>query len=67
MALAAQLAALSPTALAMAKQAVNRAFEVSQAEGIRHERTLFYSLFGTNGQKEGMEAFMEKRKASFEE
>jgi enoyl-CoA hydratase len=60
-----KLANLSPVAVQMAKQAVNRAFETTLAEGVRYERALFLSLFGTPDQKEGMAAFAEKRKPSF--
>ena len=49
----------------MAKQAVNRAFETTLTEGVRYERALFLSLFGTPDQREGMAAFAEKRKAVF--
>ena len=49
-----------PSAMA-AKEAVNRAFEASLAEGIMFERRLFHSLFATEDQKEGMKAFVEKR------
>lgn len=49
----------------IAKQAVNRAFETSLAEGVNFERSLFYSLFATQDQKEGMAAFADKRKADF--
>jgi enoyl-CoA hydratase len=60
-----RLAALSPVAVSMAKQAVNRAFETTLAEGVRYERALFLSLFGTPDQREGMAAFIEKRKPVF--
>jgi len=60
-----RIAALSPVAVAMAKQAVNRAFETTLAEGVRAERALFYPLFGTPDQREGMTAFVEKRKPRF--
>ena len=63
--IAERIAALSPVATAMAKVAVNRAFETTLAEGVRAERTLFLSLFGTPDQIEGMAAFTEKRKANF--
>ena len=53
-----------PSAL-MAKETVNRAFEVTLAEGVRFERRLFSSLFATQDQKEGMAAFAEKRKPDF--
>jgi enoyl-CoA hydratase len=45
----------------MVKEAVNRAYETTLSEGIRYERRLFYSLFATEDQKEGMSAFAEKR------
>jgi enoyl-CoA hydratase len=54
-------------ALMMAKEAVGRAAEVSQAEGIRFERRLFHSMFATRDQTEGMHAFMEKRKPDWED
>ena len=60
-----KIAELSPFAVAVAKQSVNRAFETTLAEGVRFERMLFLSLFGTPDQKEGMAAFIEKRKANF--
>ena len=63
--IAERIAGLSPVAVAMAKQAVNRAFETTLAEGVRHERALFLSLFGTADQREGMAAFIEKRKPAF--
>jgi enoyl-CoA hydratase len=63
--IAARIAELSPVAVAFAKQAVNRAFETTLVEGVRHERALFMSLFGTPDQREGMAAFAEKRKPAF--
>ncbi|MGH7155223.1 MAG: enoyl-CoA hydratase-related protein, partial [Acetobacteraceae bacterium] len=63
--LAEKIAGLSPVAVALAKQSVNRAFETTLAEGVRHERALFLSLFGTPDQREGMAAFVEKRKPAF--
>jgi enoyl-CoA hydratase len=63
--IAARVAELSPVAVAFAKQAVNRAFETTLVEGVRHERALFMSLFGTHDQREGMAAFAEKRKPAF--
>ncbi len=60
-----KLASLSPVSVAMAKEAVNRAFESTLSEGVRFERRLFLSLFGTADQKEGMAAFAEKRKPQF--
>ena len=48
-----------------AKEAVNRAYETTLAEGVRFERRLFHGLFGTADQKEGMAAFVDKREAKF--
>jgi enoyl-CoA hydratase len=62
-----RMAGLSPVAVAMAKVAVNRAFETTLAEGVRAERQLFLSLFGTPHQREGMAAFIEKRKPHFDQ
>ncbi|HET6518748.1 MAG TPA: enoyl-CoA hydratase [Geminicoccaceae bacterium] len=49
----------------MTKESVNRAFETTLAEGIRFERRVFHAMFSTEDQKEGMTAFVEKRKPSF--
>ena len=49
----------------MAKEAINRAYESPLAEGMLFERRLFHSLFATEDQKEGMAAFVEKRKPAF--
>jgi enoyl-CoA hydratase len=65
MKLATKIAAQSRPAVLAAKEAVNRAFESSLAEGVRFERRLFHALFSTEDQKEGMAAFVEKRKAQF--
>jgi enoyl-CoA hydratase len=62
---AAKIAAQSPVAAAMVKRAVNVAFETTLTEGVRAERALFLSLFGTAHQREGMAAFAEKRKPDF--
>jgi enoyl-CoA hydratase len=62
---AGKIAAQSPVAAAMAKRAVNVAMETTLAEGVRAERAMFLSLFGTPDQREGMAAFAEKRKPSF--
>ncbi|NOT42877.1 MAG: enoyl-CoA hydratase, partial [Alphaproteobacteria bacterium] len=50
----------------MTKETVNRAYETTLSEGVRFERRLFHSMFATADQKEGMAAFVEKRKAKFE-
>ncbi len=59
------ICALSLPAVMMAKESVNRAFEAPLTEGIRFERRLFHSLFGTADQKEGMAAFLGKRPPAF--
>ena len=59
------IAAYNAPAVKMAKQAVNQAFESSLAEGLRHERLLFQAAFATEGQKEGMNAFVAKRAPVF--
>jgi enoyl-CoA hydratase len=59
------IAALSAPAVAVAKEAVNRAFETTLAEGVKFERRVFHALFATEDQKEGMAAFAEKRKPAF--
>ena len=59
------IAGFSLPALMIAKEAINRAYETPLAEGILFERRLFHSLFATEDQKEGMAAFVEKRKAQF--
>ena len=60
-----QIAGLNAPAVAMAKEAVNRAFETSLSEGVLHERRLFQAAFATDGQKEGMAAFVAKRAPVF--
>lgn len=62
---AARIASLSRPSVMMAKEAVNRALETTLEEGLRFERRLFHSLFATEDQKEGMSAFIEKRKPAF--
>jgi enoyl-CoA hydratase len=60
--LAGEIAARAPLAVRFGKEAVNHAFESFLAEGIADERRAFYFLFSTNDQKEGMQAFIAKRK-----
>ena len=63
--LANDIASHAPLAVRFAKEAVNAAFEASLSEGLEFERRLFYFLFATDDQKEGMRAFLEKRKAEW--
>jgi len=65
LAAAAQIAEFSLPSVMMAKEAVNRAFESPLAEGMLFERRFFHALFATEDQKEGMAAFVEKRKPKF--
>jgi enoyl-CoA hydratase len=58
---AAKIAGLSRPIVMMAKEAVNRAYETTLAEGVRFERRVFHATFATEDQKEGMAAFAEKR------
>ncbi len=60
-----KIAAMSRPAVIAAKEAVNRAFETTLSEGVRFERRLFHALFATDDQKEGMAAFVDKRRANF--
>jgi len=62
---AAKIADKSPLAVMATKEAVNRAYETTMAEGVRFERRLFHALFATEDQKEGMDAFVEKRTPQF--
>ena len=63
--MARQLAEKPPLALRLAKESVLKAFETPLAEGLASERRSFYFLFSTEDQKEGMHAFLEKRKGVF--
>ncbi|MET7247177.1 enoyl-CoA hydratase [Methylobacterium sp. EM32] len=60
------IASMSLPSVMVAKESVDRAFETTLTEGIRYERRVFYGLFATHDQKEGMKAFVEKRKPNFE-
>ncbi|GAA6156147.1 enoyl-CoA hydratase [Pyruvatibacter sp. HU-CL02332] len=60
-----KIAGMSRPVTALTKEAVNRSYETTLAEGIRFERRLFHSLFALEDQKEGMAAFIDKRKPSF--
>jgi enoyl-CoA hydratase len=61
------IAAMSLPSVLMIKDAVNRAYESSLTDGVQYERRLFHSTFATEDQKEGMKAFMEKRKPNFQD
>ncbi len=63
--LANDIASRPPLAARFAKEAVNKAFETALSEGLEFERRLFYFLFASDDQKEGMRAFLEKRKAEW--
>ena len=65
LAAAAKIAAQSPLAVMMNKELVNAAFETTLATGVGMERRLFHSLFAFEDQKEGMAAFVDKRKPAF--
>jgi enoyl-CoA hydratase len=65
LALAEKIAALPLPALLAAKRAINAAYELPLAEGVRAEQRLFHGLFGTEDQKEGMAAFLTRRPAAF--
>ncbi len=65
LAAAATIAAMSLPITMMIKDSVNRAYETTLSEGVQYERRLFHGSFGTEDQKEGMKAFMEKRPANF--
>ncbi len=67
LATAAKIAEKSTLAVMATKEAVNRAYETPLSEGVRFERRLFHALFATEDQKEGMEAFVDKRQAQFKD
>jgi enoyl-CoA hydratase len=60
------IASMSLPSVMLAKEAINRAFETSLAEGVRFERRVFHTLFATKDQKEGMAAFIDKRPPQFQ-
>lgn len=62
---AGEIASMSLPATMMTKEAVNRAYETTLAEGVRFERRLFHSMFATEDQTEGMAAFIDKRQPQF--
>ncbi len=63
--IAQQIANFSQVAATMVTETVDRAYETTLAEGVLYERRAFHSMFATNDQKEGMSAFLEKRKANW--
>ncbi|MEL7049265.1 MAG: enoyl-CoA hydratase [Pseudomonadota bacterium] len=62
---AGKIASYSLPAVMMTKETLNRAFETTLSEGVRFERRVFHAMFATQDQKEGMAAFIEKRKPDF--
>lgn len=60
-----KIASFSLPAVMMTKEAVNRSYETTLSEGLRFEKRVFHSMFALDDQKEGMAAFVEKRKANF--
>ena len=65
MATARKIAEKSSLAVMTAKEAVNRSYETTLREGVLYERRVFHALFSTEDQKEGMQAFLEKREPQF--
>ena len=63
--LAEEIAARAPRAVRTAKTMINQAYELSLSDGLQQERKQFYDLFDTDDQKEGMKAFVEKRKPNW--
>lgn len=61
------IAAMSTPVAMMVKESVNRAYETTLAEGVRFERRVFHAVFATADQKEGMSAFVDKRKPDFKD
>jgi enoyl-CoA hydratase len=64
--LAQKIASMSPVAVQLAKESVNKSFETHLHQGLQLERKNFYLLFSSNDQKEGMKAFIEKRDPNFQ-
>ncbi len=63
--LADEIASRAPLAVRAAKKMINQAYELGLAEGLQKEKQEFYNLFATEDQKEGMKAFVEKRKPNW--
>lgn len=64
--LASQIVARAPLAVQMGKEAINKSFEIGLSDGMAYEEKLFYILFASEDQKEGMRAFVEKRKPAWQ-
>ena len=62
-----KISSLSKVSVSIAKEAINSSYELSLSEGIHFEKRLFHSTFATEDRKEGMTAFIEKRKANFKD
>lgn len=62
---ASEISSFSPIAVKAAKEVVNESFNTTLEQGVRYERRIFHGLFGSHDQKEGMTAFIEKRKPDF--
>lgn len=60
------IASMSLPIAMMTKESINRSYETTLTEGVRFERRVFHAMFATNDQKEGMKAFVEKKKANFQ-
>jgi enoyl-CoA hydratase len=60
------IASMSLPITMMTKESINRSFETTLTEGVRFERRVFHAMFATNDQKEGMKAFVEKKRANFQ-
>lgn len=65
--IAKRINSMSMTTARMAKDAVNEAYELGLTEGIKFEKRVFWGTFATHDQKEGMKAFVEKRKPEFKD
>ena len=63
--MAKKISEFSMPSVMMAKECVNKSYEMTLHEGVRFERRIFHSLFATDDQKEGMAAFIEKRSTAF--
>ena len=62
-----KISSLSKVTVSIAKEAINSSYELSLSEGIHFEKRLFHSTFATEDRREGMTAFIEKRKANFKD